>query len=222
MLHTLLKWDKELFVAINSFHSEFSDHFFWIFTQKTTWIPLYVILLILFYKNYKKDFVWIVLTLVVGIALSDQISSSIIKPLVERLRPSQEHSLNGIIHLINGYKGGKYGFVSSHAANSFALAIIASRIIKSKPFTWIIFIWAVINTYSRIYIGVHYPLDCICGILVGAFAAVSVCMIIRKYKPQIFENNQISAANVKWVYLVLGIEFFLIISYSLGQTFHVI
>jgi len=172
MLETLIELDKELLLYLNSFHTPWLDPvMFWI-TKTIFWLPLYLFLLFLVIKNFKKD-TWIILIgIAIAILLADQITSSLMKPFFERLRPSREPSLQGLVHLVNGYTGGKYGFASSHAANTFATALFFWLLFKERySWVWILFVWAVVMTYSRIYLGVHYPGDILVGMLVGIGAA---------------------------------------------------
>jgi undecaprenyl-diphosphatase len=120
--------------------------------RKTCWLPLLGIALV--------------------ILLSDQVASGLIKPLAERLRPSHEPTLSGMVHIVNDYTGGKYGFVSSHASNMFGLAFFMLFLVRRKWFSITIIIWASLISYSRIYLGVHYPGDVIGGAIVGSMSAV--------------------------------------------------
>jgi undecaprenyl-diphosphatase len=108
----------------------------------------------------------LILTIIIAVTLSDQISV-LIKNSVHRLRPCHEPSLEGMVHLVKGYCGGLYGFVSSHASNSFMVAMLCLLLIRRWWFTWFIIIWALVIGYSRIYLGVHYPGDVICGSILG-------------------------------------------------------
>ena len=144
---------------------------------------MYLCVLVVIFKNKQKEFIFITLSFVAVIVLCDQLSSGLIKPLVERLRPSHEPALNGLVHLVNGYTGGRFGFVSSHAANSFGFAMFSALVFRYKPYSFVIFVWALFNSYSRIYLGVHYPLDVICGAALGVFLALLVYILsnyIRK------------------------------------------
>lgn len=172
MLETLIEFDKELFLFFNSFHTSWLDPvMFWV-TKTFFWLPLYLFLLALVITNFKKD-AWIVLLgIAITILLADQITAGLMKPFFARLRPSREPSLQGLVHLVNGYTGGKYGFASSHAANTFATALFFWLLFKEHyKWIWILFVWAVVMTYSRIYLGVHYPGDILVGMLVGFGAA---------------------------------------------------
>lgn len=181
MLEYILKLDRELLLYLNSFHTPWLDPIMLLITKTFFWLPLYLFLLYLVFRNFKKES-WIVLIgVAITILLADQITSSIMKPFFERLRPSREPSLVGLVHLVNGYNGGKYGFASSHAANTFATALFFFLLFRDRyRWVWILFVWAVVMTYTRIYLGVHYPGDIIVGMLVGLGAAWTGFMVQKK------------------------------------------
>lgn len=161
--------DKSLFLFLNSFHSPFWDSVMWSVSGKYTWIPLYLgIIFILILKFRKKAFVLIPL-LILSVVITDQVSVHLFKNVFERLRPCHEPSLEGLVHIVNSKCGGKFGFVSSHASNTFGIAILSLLIIRHRAFTLTMIAWAVVVSYSRIYLGVHYPGDILGGALLGAF-----------------------------------------------------
>ena len=167
-MEKIIELDKKILVWLNSFHLDWLDPIMLQITQTQFWIPLYLFLIYLIFRNYNNK-AWIVLAgVALAILLADQITSSLMKPFFARLRPSQEPTLTGIVHLVNDYKGGLYGFASSHAANTFATAIFVWLLFKDK-YRWIflVFIWAVLMTYTRIYLGVHYPGDILVGGIIG-------------------------------------------------------
>ena len=171
-MDALQQFDAGIFSVINGWHAAYFDSFMWLVTKIATWIPMILMLLYLlsFKKGWRKT-VAVVLAIALVILIADQVSASIIKPLVERARPSHNESLQSTIHIVNGYRGGPFGFVSSHAANCFGIALLLAMIFKNRLFTWTMVVWATLMCYSRIYLGVHYPGDIVCGAILGFLAA---------------------------------------------------
>ncbi len=168
MLESLSTLDTELLLFLNQFHSPFFDSVMFRLTNQLTWLPFFLFIIFFIYKNFKKDTLWILLGVAIVITLSDQFVSGFMKPYFGRFRPSNDPSLVGLLHIVNGYKGGLYGFASSHAANSFGIAtFLWLTTHKNIKWIWIMFVWALIFSYTRIYLGVHYPGDVIVGAIVG-------------------------------------------------------
>lgn len=180
MVDYLSSIDVEVFTFFNNLHSFYTDQLMWFFTGKFTWVPMCCILLFfMFYKNWKQA-VLILLMIALVITFADQISSTFIKPFVQRLRPSHNEDLEATIHILNNYRGGLYGFVSSHAANSFGVTFLLIFIFRKWYFSLTILVWAVLVSYSRIYLGVHYPGDILGGAMIGFLCGWLVYVIYSK------------------------------------------
>ncbi len=175
--------DSIILLWINGHYSGWLDTLMWYISASRTWIPLYVLLvgLIIYkYRNWKAVLL-ILAGFAVAVGLADYTTSGIIKPLVCRLRPTHEPAIMDQVHLVRGYTGGLYGFCSSHAANTMACGLLFSLLYKNKYATAGLMIWVALNCYSRMYLGVHYPLDILCGLLIGALSAVLVCWALRRW-----------------------------------------
>lgn len=179
MIDYLNDIDTEVLLAINGLHGTFQDAFWWLISAK--WASVLLVLAfvwILLHQNRRHALLTLAM-LVLAFVLADQISSGLIKHLVERLRPSQDPSLDNMIHIVNNYRGGKFGFVSSHAANSFAAATLIALVMRHKAVTFSLFTWAVLQCYSRVYLGVHYPGDILGGMVVGILVGCLVWCLMR-------------------------------------------
>jgi len=196
MFEKLVQADQDLLLFLNGLHSPFFDALMWLMTSFWFWSPVLAVLLWLLWKHYKKKLILIIASFAVSITLSDQISV-LIKNNVERSRPSHNVEICDRLHLHqyeNGevYKGGEYGFVSSHAANSFGVMVLLLYFFKpiKRRLWWIFPTWAVLFCYTRIYLGVHYPLDIVCGALVGVCCGLLVMWLYRFVvkRAKIFEN----------------------------------
>mgnify|MGYP001315864285 CR=1 FL=1 len=180
MLNKLLQYDKDLFLLINDSGIEFLDSF-WVFLSGTfSSIPLFLLLIFMCIKKLGKSF-WIGIFLICTVVgLADFISVHFFKNVFMRLRPCHAPELIGQIHLLVS-RGGAYGFVSSHAANFFALAAISSTLFSERyRFINMIYFWAFLVALSRIFVGKHYPLDVLCGALLGIIIAKSIWALVLK------------------------------------------
>jgi len=179
MLEQIVNWDKQLLLTLNSYHNPWLDRFMWLLSDTILWIPLLLVFLVILIRNRQSRAMILLLTFAVLFLVTDQVSSSIIKPLVERLRPSHDPEFGDWVNIVNNYRGGMYGFVSSHASNVFGFAFLSLLLFRFWPYTVTILIWACLISYSRIYLGVHYPLDVIFGMLLGILSATFVFMLYR-------------------------------------------
>lgn len=183
MLEFLLNLDTELFLFFNGIHNSFFDVIMVWVSHKFFWVPFYLFLVYLLYRHYGLKKAAILTALIIlTFAITNILSVEAFKNVFQRLRPSHEPSLTGLVHLVNGYKGGNWGFVSSHAANVFGLAMLIAFFLGSqiRGIIFWIFFWATAVSYSRIYLGVHYPLDLICGGTMGMMVALLIVSISKK------------------------------------------
>ena len=191
MLEKLIHIDTQILLAINGWHAPWADTLMWIISAKTTWIPLYLLLVGLLVWRYRKPAmtsvkwlqkvpVCVVVIVVIALAVgaADFIASGILKDLVARPRPTRVPELEGVLHLVNGYRSGQYGFVSSHAANTMACGLLFSLIWRNKIATVGLMLWVAMNCYSRMYLGVHYPSDILGGLMVGVLMAVVAYQVL--------------------------------------------
>jgi undecaprenyl-diphosphatase len=182
MLETLNFWDTQLFLFLNGLHSPFWDRVMWFVSGKVQWLPLYVGLLILLIYRFRWKTLWILLGVAVLITMSDQASVHLCKNVFERLRPCHQYDLSGLVHLVNDYCGGQYGFVSGHASNAFALAVFTGLFMQNRYFWAGMLFWAALVGYSRIYLGVHFPGDIIGGAMLGSLLAYGLYRIMTSIK----------------------------------------
>ena len=180
IIDTLLQLDTSIFLFFNGMHTQLLDRLMMILTSRYVWIPLYIAIAAYIFKSFGSKLGGIyILAIAVAIALTDQTCATLIRPMVERLRPSNPaNPISSLVLLVDGYRGGSYGFPSCHAANSFALATCAWLLIRRAKVTAFIFGWAILNSYTRLYVGVHYPGDLLVGALIGSAIAVLVCLPI--------------------------------------------
>jgi len=173
MLDQLIQFDTDLFLYLNNLGTETWDGFWMFYTTKFNWIPFYAILAYLMYKRLNtKTFIVTLLVIALMITFTDQITNVFKKVLVMRLRPCHNEDIDGMFRLVKAYCGGRYGYFSGHASNSMSVAVFISLMLRSKYkfLPYIMIIWAMAMGYSRIYIGVHYPLDVLSGMLFGALS----------------------------------------------------
>ena len=176
----LIDIDIQVFLFLNGLHTPWLDKIMYWITNKYVWFPFYLLIIILISWRFKWKGISGIILIIIAIGLVDYITSGIMKPFFERLRPCHNPDIDNIVHLVT-HCGGKFGFASGHAANSFALATSLFLIYgkHSKKIGWI-FLWAFIVAYSRIYVGVHYPLDIFTGAIIGIILGFLMKLIYDK------------------------------------------
>ena len=189
MLDQLIQADIQLFTFLNGVHAPWLDPVMWWISARSPWIPFYVFLVVMMILRLRwKRGLMAVVSIVLVVIIADRFTSGFMKPYFERPRPSHEKLIKDKVHVLkdqNGheYRGGAYGFASSHSANAFGMAMFMFLLFRGR-WRWM-FVWAFIVAYSRIYLGVHYPGDIIVGGLVGVLAAWGVFKIYMLVTPSI-------------------------------------
>jgi undecaprenyl-diphosphatase len=172
MLDQLIHYDKELYLFLNNLGTASWDGFWMFYTTKFNWIPFYAVLLYLIFKNLnKKTFILSLFVITLMIVFTDQVTN-LFKDGFERLRPCYDEETRDLMRLVKSTCGGKFSYFSGHASNSMAVAVFAGLVLKNryKYLVFLLLLWSALMAYSRIYIGVHFPLDAISGMLFGGFS----------------------------------------------------
>ncbi|MDR0332926.1 MAG: phosphatase PAP2 family protein [Dysgonamonadaceae bacterium] len=180
----LIPWERDWFLFLNGSDSIFLDNIMWTLSGRWVWIPLYLfVLFVFFYKTQKKEAILMTVFLIAIFALCDQFSSGFMKPFFERFRPSRHPDFEEIVTIVNGYTGGRFGFISGHATNAFGFAVFLSMVFRYRWVTIVTLIWALLQGYTRIYLGVHFITDVIGGVIAGtliAFILYGILIVVRQ------------------------------------------
>jgi len=175
MIDYLSSIDTKIFLFLNGMNSPFWDAVMYLVSGKFTWIPFYLVIIFFIARKFKWNTLWIIIAIALIVTLSDQLSVHAFKNVFQRLRPCHDPMLSGFVHIV-GRCGGKFGFVSSHASNTFGVAVFLLLLFRVKWFSIVILLWATVVSYSRIYLGVHFPGD----VLVGALLGVCIGFLVWK------------------------------------------
>ena len=204
MIEFLNELDTQIFLMFNGHHSPFFDEFMKLFTGRFIWVPMYAAIALMLWRagGWTKCLFYI-LGVALAVTITDQLCAAYIRPAVERLRPSNlENALSQLTYIVGGYRGGSYGFPSCHAAISFALASFVAMLVRRRAFTAFIIGWAILNSYSRLYLGVHYPGDLMAGAIIGSITGAGCYIAARRLSPGSDSAAEISRrATAPWTIL---------------------
>ena len=194
-LNLLKSWDKDLLLFLNGMHSPLWDYSMTLFTLTPTWLIFYATILTIIIKKHGKKSLFIFIAIALMILCADQFAG-ILKHTVQRLRPSNDPAFSQLVHVFFK-KGGQFGFVSAHAANTFAIATFTSLLFRSHKYAMFIFPWAFIIAYSRIYLGVHYPGDVIFGAILGISVGIGIYKLLNYTESRLSPVNLFSRNPLK-------------------------
>lgn len=186
----LSQLDRDLFLIINGLHTPFLDFIMFWLSDKFIWIPLYLALLFFMIRTHRHHWWLVLISVALLVTLTDQASVKLFKDVFMRLRPCHEPLLDGMVRILEGNCGGKYGFVSSHATNTFGIAVFSSLVLKPRfsPTMVLMLLWASLIAYSRIYLGVHYPGDVLAGAVLGALIGVLVFALFTSVRQRLIHQ----------------------------------
>ena len=182
MIEFLQDIDRELLLGINGSDSLYLDRLVRTLTNGLTWIPLY---LSLFYMVMKNNDNFRRLLLVLGgaglcVVLAGTVDDVIVKPLVARWRPTHDPQIGILVDIVDGYRGGKYGFFSAHASNTMSIATFFCWLARSRRLSITLVIWSLVNCWTRMYLGVHFPGDILVGLIWGITVGTGVYFLYRR------------------------------------------
>jgi undecaprenyl-diphosphatase len=221
MLEWMLECERETFLWLNGGHTPFWDSFIWLYSGKIAWLPAAALILftILYRKPWKESLV-ILIFLALVITCCDQFASGFCKPFFARLRPTGHPDFMEQVHVVYGYRGGRYGFISSHAANAFGFAVFTLLLFRYRWYTLTILLWGVLMAYTRIYMGVHFISDVLPGALIGSlfgFAGYKLYRCWTRRKTGMPAENNLpvyTPAQIRTVILGLGLTIVYMLVYS--------
>lgn len=211
LLDELIAFDKQLLLQVNGSDSLYLDRLIRILTNAVTWIPLYLSLFYIVIRNNETAAKILLVLAGAGLCVffAGSLDDLIVKPTVARWRPTHDPEIGLLVDIVDGYRGGKYGFFSAHAANTFSIAVFFCWLVRSKLLSVALVLWSFTNCYTRLYLGVHYPGDILVGLTWGFIVGTAVYFLIRHFTPGKIKYNS-SDANIPVAVLVYTLIYALV------------
>jgi undecaprenyl-diphosphatase len=201
-METLIEYDRWLLLALNGSESLYLDAVVKTLTTAATWLPLYLALFYLVMRNNNSvtRIFAIVGCAAVCYLLAGAVDDGLVKPLVARWRPTHDPVIGWQVDVVNGYRGGNYGFFSAHASNTFSIAVFFSLLVRSRLLSVSLILWSLVNCWTRLYLGVHFPGDILVGILWGGIVGSFVYWNFNRLSPrQDFISSQYTSSGYQFV-----------------------
>lgn len=181
----LSECDTRLLLAVNGLHSDYWDSFMRLYsTRKLLWIPLYIALCYVIYRNFGwRVLLWTIILECTALLITDGVASQLIKPYVGRLRPAHlDSGIASVVHVVDNHRGGPFSFPSSHSGNIWGLVFLMALLLRHRWITFSLSLWALLMCYSRMYLGLHYPSDLLAGFFLGVACAWLAWLVLRRVK----------------------------------------
>ena len=208
-METLIQLDRQWLLALNGSESLYLDILVRTLTNAVTWIPLYISLFFLVLRNNES---FLKILIIIGCAglcvlFAGTVDDTIVKPLVARWRPTHDEQIGALVDVVDGYRGGRFGFFSAHACNTFSIAVFFSLLIRSRLLTIFLVGWSLVNCWTRLYLGVHFPGDILVGLLWGGIVGTVVYLLFRRVTRTLSDGmNFVSAKYTRSGYLTADVN----------------
>lgn len=213
-LESIIEFDQQLLLWFNGSDSLFLDRMSDMLTWGFTWTPLFLALFFLVVKNNETMPQIVLVTCCAGlcILLADGMADGIVKPLVARPRPAMDPYLKYLVDVVDGHRGSGFSFFSAHAANTMSLAVFFSMLVRNRLFTTVMVLWSLLNCWTRLYLGLHYPVDIVCGLLWGIVSGLISYMVYHKFYYKISPKiNYISSHYTSSGYSMADIDMVIVV-----------
>lgn len=213
-LESIIEFDQQLLLWFNGSDSLFLDRMSDMLTWGFTWPPLFLALFFLVVKNNETMPQIVLVTCCAGlcILLADGMADGIVKPLVARPRPAMDPYLKYLVDVVDGHRGSGFSFFSAHAANTMSLAVFFSMLVRNRLFTVVMVLWSLLNCWTRLYLGLHYPVDIVCGLLWGIVSGLISYMVYHKFYYKISPKiNYISSHYTSSGYSMADIDMVVVV-----------